>query len=152
MLQNQFACNLFTTFPAEEDLQSLPTLKIGNGYLLKFQYSHTLRKIHYEAIFSAQETVPVAQQRSLERRFPFLCFSWSGTEQCTHTAQSCTTSVHPAIFTECIITLGALLNRTSHLNFPTAGLLQQSTIEFLFHLGHKPINISKCGYRTSSAY
>lgn len=60
MLQNSFACNLFIPFPAEENLPSFPAVKIGNGYLLKFQYSPTLWKIHYEAIFFAQETVPVA--------------------------------------------------------------------------------------------
>lgn len=41
-------------------MQSFPAVKIGNGHLLKFQYSHTPWKIHYEAIFFAQDSVPVA--------------------------------------------------------------------------------------------
>lgn len=86
------------------------------------------------------------QHRSLVRRFTFFCISWSGTEQCTHSTQlyhqcssSCFQWVHHP--------LGAILNRTSHLNFPTTEQFKQSTIESLFHLGHKAINISKCGIK-----
>ena len=77
MLHNEFACNLFTTFPAKENPLSFPVAKTGNGYLLKFQYCHALLKIHYEVICSKQETVLVVYTATTEMIlvFTFFCIS-----------------------------------------------------------------------------
>lgn len=74
--------------------------------------------------------------------------SWNGIEEGTRRAHSCTTSHYAATFLECIITLGAILNTTSHTFFQQLDYLNIPQLSFQLS-EHKPINIGKsCGYGT----